>query len=171
MATGTASYSKVFTNFHPKVIEATQDLIKGGIFKTEVSNLDKNIIMGLWVQRVSEVYKMEIPTLWFITRDNPAARQWLQDNRGVSPEAEYDACGGGCYYPHSNEIYLFKKASIVNLLHEFRHAMQFSNNNTDNKLYKDDREEDARAWSVSLFRKVAPGSYKRAVEKGMLRFT
>lgn len=40
----------------------------------------------------------------------------------------------------------------------------------DLNLFRGNHEADARAWSISLFRTVAPESYKNAIEKRLLRF-
>lgn len=146
------TYSMVFTNIHPKVVEATKELIKSGIWNKDMRKEDKALYMGLWVQKVAKIYGFsEVPKFYFVDDKN-----------------EYRRTGGGCYFPSFNEIYVFHKPSLVTLLHEFRHAMQFQLNV---KKFRDDEEEDARAWSLSLFRKAAPKSYKRAVEKGILHFT
>ena len=146
------TYSKVFNNIKPEVVDATRDLIKSGIWKQEISKQDKAIMMGIWVQKVSEIYGFdEVPKFYF-----------------VDDKDEYNRTGGGCYFPKLNEMYVFYKPSLTTLLHEFRHAMQAKLNV---RMFRNDAEEDARAWSISLFRKVAPKSYKKAVERGLLHYT
>jgi hypothetical protein len=147
------TYSKVFTKIKPSVIALTTELVKAGIFKKDISMQDKAIMMGLWVKKASEIYGMEAPKFYLIG--------------GKDGKDGYRATGGGCYIPSHHEIHIFKKASLTTLLHEFRHAMQFQQNV---KKFRNDHEEDARAWSVSLYRLSAPNSYKRAVEKGILHF-
>jgi hypothetical protein len=153
MTTETFTYSKVFKNIKPEVVQATKDMVKAGIWKADVSDQDKAIAIGLWIQKCAEIYNFEAPKFYFVT--------------GQEGAREYARTGGGCYFPHSNEMYLFKKVSITTLLHEFRHAMQFQK---AVKMFRNDHEEDARAWSVSLYRKSLPNSYKKAVEKGILHF-
>lgn len=148
----TFTYSDVFKNIKGEVIQATKDLIKGGIFKKDLPKQDKAILMGLWIQVVSRAYDFEeVPKFYFV------------DDR-----AEYNRTGGGCYFPSKNEIYIFYKPSFTTLLHEFRHAMQFQKGI---KMFRNEHEEDARAWSVSLYKLSAPKTYKNAVEKGLLHFT
>lgn len=156
MTTQTAefTYSKVFTNIKAAAVEITKDLIKSGIWKSDVSNEDKAIYMGIWVQKMSALYGMETPKFYFIG--------------GAEGRKEYKRTGGGCYFPMLNEMYVFKKASLTTLLHEFRHAMQ---KQKGVKQFRNDAEEDARAWSCSLYRTAAPNSYKRAMEKGLMHFS
>lgn len=154
MATETQefTYSKVFKNVKQEVIDETKKLIKSGIWKADVSKEDKAIAMGIWVQKVAEIYEFEeVPKFYFV------------DNK-----QEYRRTGGGCYFPALNEMYVFHKPSLTTLLHEFRHAMQHQLNV---KQFRDDVEEDARAWSCSVYRKSAPNSYKKAVEKGILHYS
>ncbi|RSK43112.1 hypothetical protein [Bacillus canaveralius] len=79
----------------------------------------------------------------------------------------YNQTGGGFYEPWMTRITFFKKLSLVTLLQEFMHHMQ---NQMDLKLYRKDIEEDARAWSVSLFKAATPKAFMNAVNKGILHF-
>ena len=104
------------------------------------------------------------------------AQQWVSDAAGIydletvalrhtSPR---DAAGSGCYLPAHNEIRI-PKASVVTLFHEFRHALQ--HHRPDDPQYRVDRaapaaEDDARAWSLSLFQQVRPQLLVAAVESG-----
>ena len=147
------SYSKVYKNIDKRTIEATKKLIKSGLWKTDMSEEHKIEICKTWVEEVSKIYKVEVPIFRF-----------------KNSEAKYRSTGGGCYYyyPVNSEIFLYKKFSLVTLLHEFRHHVQYSK---EIKMYKNDKEEDARAWSVSLFKLAAPKSFANAVEKGILHFS
>jgi hypothetical protein len=155
MATQTAefTYSEVFKNIKPEAVAITKELIKSGIWKKEVSNEDKAIYMGIWVQKMSQLYGMETPKFYFVG--------------GKEGKREYNRTGGGCYFPTLNEMYVFKKPSLTTLLHEFRHAMQ---EKLDVKEFRKNKEEDARAWSVSLYKLAAPNSYKKAVAAGIMHF-
>ena len=152
-ATAEFTYSKVFTKIKPQAIELTRELVKSGIWKNDVSNEDKAIYMGIWVQKMSALYGMRTPKFYFVG--------------GREGNAEYRRTGGGCYFPSLNEMYVFKKPSLTTLLHEFRHAMQTQKRV---KCFRGDKEEDARAWSVSLYRLSCPISYKKAVDKGTMHF-
>jgi hypothetical protein len=73
---------------------------------------------------------------------------------------------GGCYVYDTNTIFLFTKFSLVTLLHEFRHAMQYQTGCCP----QDESEEDSRGWSCSLYFIADPERYDRAVTKGILHF-
>lgn len=144
------TYSNVYKNIKKETIELTKLLPKQGLWKKDVSKDQKIEAIQNFLLKVSEIYNIEVPKFKFIESD-----------------FYYRATGGGTYTPSSKEITLYNKFSLVTLLHEFRHHMQHEGLE---KLYKDDLEEDARAWSVSLFKSACPKSYKNAVEKGILHF-
>lgn len=145
------NYSKVYKNINKKVQLATKELIKEGFWKANFSQESKIEMSINWLEKVAKIYKVDIPKFEFI-----------------DSLAKYHQTGGGQYNPNSKVITLFHKFSFTTLLHEFRHHMQHENNI---KMYKNDLEEDARAWSVSLFKLVAPKSYKKAHENGTIRFS
>src|SRR5437763_351675 len=101
------TYSTTFTNLETEVIAATKILPKGGIWKKDVPVEQKIETMKTWLTAVSEFYGIEVPEFKF-------------DNN----EVMYQQTGGGQYNPYDKTIYLFKKFSMVTLLHEFRHHMQ-----------------------------------------------
>lgn len=103
-----------------------------------------------WLIKMSKLYNIECPRFIF----NP-------DEEGIFSELT----GGGQYIPGEHVIIIHGKYSFVTLAHEFRHAVQYT---SDVKIYKEDLEEDARAWSLSLFKKACPKSYKKAKERGIL---
>ena len=72
----------------------------------------------------------------------------------------------GQYDSRDHSITMINKLSLVTLLHEFRHAMQHKGA----KMIDQDKEEDARAWSMSLFKKALPKSHKRACEKNLVKY-
>lgn len=145
------SYSTAFKQIDSRTINATQSLVKNGLWKKDLTVQQKYNICDIWVTVVSEIYGIEKPTFRF----DPDERM-------------YNLTGGGHYEPHANRITLFKKFSLVTLMHEFRHHMQYQM--YDLKLYKGHVEEDARAWSVSLFKLALPKSYQNAVNKRILHF-
>lgn len=144
------TYSTAFKNIDKRTIEATKKLVKSGLWKKDLSTDHKVKICNEWLQTVSEIYKIEIPEFRF----DPSEILYMQT-------------GGGVYEPWAKRITLFKKFSLVTLLHEFRHHMQYQ---MDLSLFRKDHEEDARGWSVSLFKAATPKSYKNAVEKWLLHF-
>ncbi|UDY80739.1 hypothetical protein [Geobacillus phage GR1] len=145
------TYSTAFKNIDKRTVEATKKLIKSGFWKKDVSTEYKVKICNEWLETVSEVYGIEVPEFRFDTS-----------------EVMYMQTGGGYYEPWAKRITLFKKFSLVTFLHEFRHHMQHE---MELSLFRRNHEEDARGWSVSLFKKATPKSYKNAVEKGLLHFS
>lgn len=141
-------YAKVFRKIHPETLKATIELKKAGVWKRDVSLTDKTIAMGIWITKVSAIYGIEPPKFYF-----------------VQDQTEYARTGGGCYFPTLHEAYLFEKPSIMTLLHEFRHAVQTKK--PDMPMHRNEAEEDARAWSHSVFRRALPVSYRNAMEKGL----
>lgn len=145
------TYSTTFTNIEAEVIAATKLLPKGGIWKAATPVEQKIETMQTWLKTVSEFYGLDVPNFKFDTS-----------------EIMYQQTGGGSYDSYSKTINLFKKFSMVTLIHEFRHYMQDC---MELDLYKDDHEEDSRGWSVSLFKLACPKSYENAVAKGILHFS
>lgn len=144
------TYSTAFKNIKKEAIEVTKLLPKGGIWKKDIPLEQKISACEKWLEEISSIYGIEVPEFRF-----------------DSSEVMYNQTGGGCYEPWNNRITLFKKFSMVTLLHEFRHHMQHQ---MEFGLYRNDIEEDARAWSVSLFKAACPKSYQNAINKGILHF-
>lgn len=84
----------------------------------------------------------------------------------IDNKMAYDVTGGGLTIPGT--IFMFK-ISLITLLHEFRHQMQYQIGDLIS-LYNNDVEEDARAWSCSLYYQTDPKRYAKAVGKGLLYF-
>jgi hypothetical protein len=143
------TYSKVYRNIRLEVIAASKEMIPA-IWRTDEEAV-KVQMMKDWLVKVSAIYGVPVPDFLFEPENEEA----------------YSATGGGCYNCVTNQIRLFKKASFVTLAHEFRHMMQYK---AGVKMYKGDAEEDARAWSVSLFRLTDATAFRRAVRKGILHF-
>jgi hypothetical protein len=143
------TYSTAYTNIKSGAIDSTKKLAKNGFWKKNHQDR-KTEICKQWLKEVSAIYGIETPTFRF-----------------DSSERMYKQTGGGYYEPSHNRITLFKKFSMVTFLHEFRHHMQHQ---MKLKLYKGDIEEDARAWSVSLFKCSTPKAYENSVRKGILHF-
>jgi hypothetical protein len=98
--------------------------------------------MHTWLDGASSIYRMEPPR--------------LNLDRGS---------GHGCYYPGRNTIHV-PYPSVVTLLHEFRHAMQHQKGAGRGV----DIEDDARAWSLSLYYLVAPRTLTRLGSEGAIFF-
>lgn len=92
-----------------------------------------------------------------------------QDIR-INLNEEKNGTNGGLYMHYCKKIIFYEKLSLITVLHELRHYIQF---NTDlifllNSYSK--REEDARAWSSSLFFSVFPKEYKELAKTGKIKF-
>lgn len=69
------------------------------------------------------------------------------------------------YYPDFQIIILTKSSSIISLLHELRHHIQHQ----AGKRYRGhDIEEDARAWSLRIFKLACPDSFMKSVKAGRI---
>lgn len=123
-----------------------------------------------WLEKASLYYEILTPNFEFIS--------------GREGRARYTATGGGSYSITNNTIYLYKKFSLTTLLHEFRHHMQHEayqvhndrliNKSTGELDFEGNTklalEQDARAWSCSLYYNASPRRYNTAVKKGILHF-
>jgi hypothetical protein len=132
--------------FNANTIELTEELVKHIWSGT---NQEKFIHVKHWIKEMSEKNGIIVPHV-----------RLLEGNLG---DRMYEITGGGEYLPEFNTIVLYKKISLVTLLHEFAHHMEAY-------VGKAPDEEFARGWSVSLFYIVAPDRYARAVENGTLKF-
>ena len=116
-------YHKRFTRFKPETLVATKRLRRGWSTKTEQQRWQAS---REWLATVSAIY-------------------------GVPPVELNTSTGADCYKVRSQTIYM-SKPSIITLLHEFRHHLQF----TVGPEGIVGSEPDARAWSLSLYYRVAP---------------
>lgn len=143
------NYSKVFKNIKAETVEAFKEMMPD-VWHEDAENQYR--IMKEWIEKACRIYDLEVPAFEFRPDD----------------EQGYLMTGGGQYIPEANKIILYKKASVVTLAHEFRHMMQHKKEGL--KMFKEDAEHDARAWSISLYRKANPAAYRRAVQRGLLHF-
>lgn len=111
-----------------------------------------------------------------VQRLNDASKTLSVIYRVKQPKIGYSHhCGNGFYDIVSNRITL-PKTSIVTFLHEFRHAMQrqgkasYYYNPEAPSESRGGVENDARAWSLSLYHRVAPRTLKRLVSEGQVFF-
>lgn len=98
------------------------------------------------------------------------SRQWVAEVSVIyqvtPPKLKKTAWAGqGCFSPSTNTIHM-AYPSITTLLHEFRHAYQHSHPSR----MVDDVEDDARAWSLSLYYRVAPRTVRRLASEGKILF-
>jgi hypothetical protein len=141
-------YHRRYKHFNKKTLRATKELMKNWGNDEEAKNLAK---MRKWIEQVSKIYQINFPMLKIIR-----------------------SAGEGCYSPLLNEIYM-ARLSIVTLLHEFRHAMQAQGKAPQYRWQrpleaKGGAEDDARAWSLSLYYKVAPRGFKRLASANQIYF-
>ena len=76
----------------------------------------------------------------------------------------------GCYIDYKKEMRLYGVVSLITLLHEVRHYIQF---NTPMKTFfktYEEREEEARGWSSSLMYSVFEEDYLRLESEGKIKF-
>ena len=133
-------YHRRFRNPHRKTVDATRRLIRGWSTATDEAKWEKS---RQWLDEVSPIYGMTAPKL-------------KVQERGV---------GIGLYHASGNTIYM-PYPSITTLLHEFRHAFQHSH---PSRMVRD-IEDDARAWSLSLYYRVAPRTVRRLAAEGRILF-
>jgi hypothetical protein len=136
-----------------EVIEATKELSKY-IWK-DISDDEKTMKITEWLTKAAEAFKMHAPSLLII-----------------KDKAIKAITGGGVTVTFEGDEYpsiILTHYSLMTLLHEFRHCVQ----ECFNMFNKDDvegREEDARAWSCSLFYLAVPKAFERAMRKEIIYF-
>jgi hypothetical protein len=134
-------YHKAFSRIDPDVARYTDAL-----FRRRPSRLSKDEAKQVfedWIGNVSRSYGVPAPTL-------------MWDDNAVF-------VGGGEYRPRGQQIRM-SKVSITTLIHEYRHHMQ----HLGAPMIHPDLEEDARAWSLSLYYSVRPNLLRRLVTEGQI---
>lgn len=135
-------YHTRFRHVRGTTLTATKTLMSGWGGATEDERWTK---MRTWLDAVAPTYAVPTPKL---VKDQQA--------------------GAGFYRGVGNEIHM-AYPSVVTLLHEFRHAMQ-RQLGLDRGDEDYDYEDDARAWSLSVYYAVAPRTYRRLVRSGQILF-
>lgn len=69
------------------------------------------------------------------------------------------------WYRPATETIGLPKPSLVSCLHEFRHHMQYNG-----KQHYNDKEDDARGWSVSVFKMALPSHFDSAWRRRLIWF-
>lgn len=70
------------------------------------------------------------------------------------------------FYKPSSSFIGVTKGSMISMLHELRHHIQHK----ANKCYKGhNEEEDARAWSMRVFKLACPGSFRKSAKAGNIK--
>jgi hypothetical protein len=137
-------YHRKFQNFKPETLAMTKVMLKDWSI---CNDSRKWIKMQEWAQKASNAYGIPMPVI-------------IDDS----------AAGWGFYRSADNTIHM-SKPSVVTVIHEFRHALQRHNKAKGFSNLETDVEPDARAWSLSLYYKVAPRSFRRLVEEGKIFHT
>lgn len=138
-------YHRRFRRFNRRTVAATREMLSGW---SALNETDRWARMRQWTATAADIYRMPLPLV-----------------------SQIPSAGQGCYFGQTNQI-LMAYPSVVTLLHEFRHAMQMQGRagNARSLQTYDDREDDARAWSLSLYHRVAPRALKRLVTEGRVLF-
>lgn len=161
------TYSEVF-DLNNGIVLSTKRLIKGGILNSNVPIEDRAIAMHEWMIEASSIYDVPCPDLILLTKEVAE-----NEEEAAVFKLAYSMTGGGVYSHDPDQsimtITMFDKVSITTFLHEFRHHLQATM--PEIKVFRGDIEEDARAWSCSLYRAAAPKMYANAVAKGILHYS
>lgn len=139
-------YFLQFSNFKIDTLLATRALFAHKLFRQ--SDTSKLARFETWLIDVSRIYGVSTPTLLI----------------GNTEQAH----GSGVYHPGSQAIVL-PKLSVVTLFHEFRHHLQ-SKGVVQVPRSIGAIEDDARAWSMSLYYQVKPKLFTKAVEENKIFF-
>lgn len=138
-------YSNAFKSFHPSTVAIVKNL-GPCILKKRNGHDEKMYYSAELINQLSCVYGMTPPRFFY------------KEEEGKETNGQYNV--------KEHSITMINKLSLVTLLHEFRHAMQYNGA----KMVDQDKEEDARAWSMSLFKQAMPKSHKRACEKNLVKY-
>ena len=120
-----------------KIVRKVREIVSDGFYQKSML-LQENDLVKL-NSFIAQHYNISVPQLVIDTNE---------------PES---------YNPATKTITLPKSSSIISYLHEMRHHLQ----HTAGKRYNGHGiEEDARAWSLRIFKKACPGSFKRSLARG-----
>ncbi len=139
-----ARYHLRFKNFHPGTIRATDELFRSKPWSgTDDEKQDK---FERWLRQVANVYGIPAPQL------------------EISDDPLTLLMAGG----YSAGTMTLPKFSVLTLFHEFRHHMQFCGVGRAGEVYGEHTamEDDAAGWGCSLFYKVRPTLFRKAVREG-----
>jgi len=141
-----APYERRYRHIDRRAIHTTRLLVRTRPWGRDAAALAS---ARTWASRVAEVYGIEVPTV-IIDRRHPDFRLF-----------------GDSYRPMNRTIVL-GTFSVVSLAHEFRHHWQQQTG--AHLTTRADAEDDARAWSLSLFRAAAPRRFARMAAAGRIHF-
>jgi hypothetical protein len=143
-------YHLRYRQFHPRTIAATRRLFDARPHR--MNPMRQVRALQQWVDEVSDVYGI------------PPARVRITSRREAAD---------GYYDLRTHEINL-PKCSVLTLMHEFAHHKQ--NVDPNHQMVQPSHgdvqhEEDARAWSQSIFYKIKPVRYRRLALEGRILHT
>ena len=77
-------------------------------------------------------------------------------NLKIIHEKDKESNSRGCYIDYKKEIVFYGDINLITVLHEIRHYIQF--NSLVKHIFRtyNEREEEARGWSSSLFYAIYP---------------
>jgi len=134
-------YHTSFSNLKPEILALTDDLFKAR--PSRLTEDEAKQVFEKWMSRASEIYSVEPPKFTW----DPMA-----------------TLAGGGEYRSRTKTMAMSKVSVTTFLHEFRHHLQFEGA----PMIDPDIEEDARAWSLSLYYAVRPNLLKKMVQQGRI---
>lgn len=131
-----------FRRIKPAAVVVVRRMVREGRFYHR-NNREKMDMLAVLIWDLAHIYKVPIPHIHIVG----APMDWL---------------GGGVYDQSTNSIWIGAPYSLMTTLHEFRHLLQFQTMSEP----PPDVEDDARAWSHSLFRLALPRLYRRSLREG-----
>jgi hypothetical protein len=136
------SYSRKYPHIRVEVVMATRELVRAKLWRSTMDEQGRAI--EKWIATVSAAYGMPEPLVRF---------------------APLSVLGAFVPAQGPGGMIVMDHFSVVTLLHEYRHAMHLAG-----VAGAIGGEEDARAWSLSLFRLAAPRRFRRMRAEGRLAF-
>ena len=83
---------------------------------------------------------------------------------------EFSPLNEAIYLDCDKEIIFYCKPQVITILHELRHYIQFNTDFRDLEFDYDDKEEEARAWSASLYYILYPNQYMNLYDNNLLKY-
>jgi phage replication-related protein YjqB (UPF0714/DUF867 family) len=163
------AYHTVFPDIEPEVVEIVRGLMAQKPRSRSRSIEQKTLLAQAFVRELEMFYDMRPIDVAIVTPEQ------------ASVNGHYNPARREIRLPVLNKPGVEGSWSVVTLLHEFRHAMQGDglaqirrgegpDPAPSGNQAVDEREEDARAWSLSLYALAAPDAFKRGVKRGIIFF-
>lgn len=151
------AYHLTYKHFNNKAVAAVKEVIQFGFYKAE-EQVKKTLLEDL-NKKLSAIYSLEVIEIKY---DSGLMGSGMFCSGQVHPLA---AILNSPYLNRepSNPYVVLNKPSLITFLHEFWHYVTF-------KKGKNQSEERARGWSLSLFYQAVPRLFKQSVKKGLIMF-